>query len=173
MISFSAKAIAPLRALSRLSAGLLALALFTTAAANELPLRSAAEDPCWVQDGNLIAAALPYAVVMIDDPSSDPEEVQAIFARALAADCPVNETDDTGSTALIYAIIFNRAEMAEQLLNAGANAYVRLRHDKPQLNGKNAFEVFELISASQPLTDRSKLRRVLEQQHRRHLSKLD
>lgn len=130
------------------------------------------EDPCWVQDEKSVAPALIYSVVMIDDPSSDPEEVQAIFGRALVAECKVDETDETGATALIYSIIFNRPQMAEQLLQAGANAYVRLRHNRPVLNGKNAFEVLDLFLDRQPLTDRSQLRDVLERQHERRVSKI-
>lgn len=149
-----------------ISAALLAFTPLTQA-----QLNADAEDPCWVQDQSGVAPALIYSVVMIDDPSSDPEEVQAIFGRALIADCNVNDTDDTGSSALTYAIIFNRPAMAEQLLNAGANAYVRRHHSKPQLNGKNAFEILEIVSQSQPLTDRSALREIFERQHARRVSK--
>lgn len=125
-------------------------------------LRATDETGCYLTDGSFIGPTIVLAAGLYHEPGFPKDRALKIIDVALSSGCNIEEPDETGSTPLVASIIYNEPELAEFLLEKGANPYLKISSRKKYLNGLNSFEITEFLIRNQPSQNRAKIHSILK-----------
>lgn len=133
----------------------------------EPPIKALDARGCTLQVTNgstvLVRPTLNFVNISYDEPNFISKDHLLRMARAaLKAGCPVNDfVDESGLSHLNAAILFNRADLVQLLLEHGADPTLRIASPGRSLDGMDSYALLDKLMKSQG-KDRSAVKRLLE-----------
>lgn len=117
-------------------------------------LESSGKDGCYLSDGNRVVGST--IGVMVDAYDHHPrlpnDTILAVIQMAISAGCNVNEENTLGLSPLNSAILLNHPVLVQLLLSKGANPMRKIKSHKKFVDGKNSFELYELLKVKKDMT---------------------